>query len=429
MSELAAPVTKDVASGDDRPPAASPRLVRRLFPVLAAACLIAISMIASTWWDPWLFGKTAWVVPNDLWSTLVAASRVWHLDLAGLYTRPTDLVTLPGGAVILVPVVAVIDAAGISLRAQGPSYPYPGAWPLAALYEIAISSVALFAADALAERLGATRPKRALLAAAGAVALWSVSARWGHPEDAVAVGLLLYGVLALAQSRVTRAAWLIGAAVAVQPVVLLALPVLLVVIEPKRLAGFLAKAAAPSVVLLGAAATADWTATFTAVTRQPNWPAVDHPTPWLFLAPHLAGGAVSTGPARALSIVVACGCALALRNRFHAARQQPQWSAEILANVVWWAGVTLALRSVFEPVMVSYYLWPPLAAALIVASRSWLHLIATSTVVVAITFGSQANLRGEWAWWAPMLAGLALTLFLARVPLRRSARILAAPST
>ncbi len=94
--------------------------------------------------------------------------------------------------------------------------------------------MALFAADAIAERLGATRPKRAVLAAAGAVALWNVSVRWGHPEDAVAVGLLLFGILALSDGRTGRSAWLIGAAVAVQPLVLLALPVVLTVIAPRR---------------------------------------------------------------------------------------------------------------------------------------------------------------------------------------------------
>ena len=72
--------------------------------------------------------------------------------------------------------------------------------------------MALFAADAIAERLGATRPKRFWLAAASATALWSVTVRWGHPEDAVAIGLLLYAILALADARPARSAWLAGAA-------------------------------------------------------------------------------------------------------------------------------------------------------------------------------------------------------------------------
>ena len=82
-----------------------------------------------------------------------------------------------------------------------------------------------------------------------------------------------------------------------QPLVVLALPIMLVVVEPRRLMGFLARAAAPAAVLLGAAAAANWKATAHAVTSQPNWPAVDHPTPWTLLAPHLTGGAVAAGPA------------------------------------------------------------------------------------------------------------------------------------
>ena len=41
----------------------------------------------------------------------------------------------------------------------------------------------------------------------------------------------------------------------------------------------------------------------------------------------------------------------------------PGWRPETLAGLVWWVAVALALRSVFEPVMVAYYLWPVLAAA------------------------------------------------------------------
>jgi len=38
---------------------------------------------------------------------------------------------------------------------------------------------------------------------------------------------------------------------------------------------------------------------------------------------------------------------------------------------------------------------------------------------VTITFVSQVSWRGPWAWWAPMVAGLLLILFLARLPMRR----------
>jgi len=79
---------------------------------------------------------------------------------------------------------------------------------------------------------------------------------------------ILAGILALSNSRARRSAWLIGAALAVQPLVLLALPIILAVLEPGRLAGYLARAAVPAVLLLGAAATANWKATVRAVTSQ-----------------------------------------------------------------------------------------------------------------------------------------------------------------
>jgi hypothetical protein len=414
------PAVRGAACGDAAR-AGGPWLARRLFPLLATAGLMAIGMASTIWWGPHLVGKADWSLPHDLWGTMVAAQRLLHLDLSGLYAPPTDLVTLPGAAVILIPVVAIIDAAGLSLQPPGVPNPHPGAWLLAGPYEIALSAMALFAADAIAEHLGVSRPKRAVLAAAGAVALWNVSVRWGHPEDAVAVGLLLFAILALADartrpgSRTRRSAWLIGAAAAVQPLVLLALPIVLVAVEPRRLTGFLARVAAPGALLLGAAASANWKAAVGAVSRQPNSPAIDHPTPWASLAPHMSGGAVAAGPGRVLALLVACGCALVAGRRWRTARQAAGWSPGTLEELLWWAAVALALRSVFEPVMVAFYLWPVLAVALITASGSWLSLAATSLAATALTLVSQVSWRGPWGWWALMIAGLGLTLFFARI--------------
>jgi hypothetical protein len=409
--------TVTAPAGDAGPvPAPGPWLARRLFPVLATACLLIIGMTSTTWWGPRLAGQTAWALPHDLWGTLVAAGRLARWDWGGLYTQPTGLVTLPGAALILVPVAAIIDAAGLSLQIPGPHNAYPVVWLLAGPYEMALSAVPLCAADAIAEHLGVARRRRALLAAAGAVAVGSVTVRWGHPEDAVAVGLLLYGILALAESKTGRSAWLIGVAAAVQPLVLLALPFVLVIIEPRRLAGFLVRAATPGALVLGAAAAANWNATFSAVTRQPNFPTVNHPTVWTALAPHLGHGTVAAGPGRLLAIVVACGCALIAGRRWRAARREVEWTPQILQELLWWVAVALALRCVFEPVMVAYYLWPALAVALVAASPVWSRLIATSVTATVLTFASQLSWKSPWTWWAPMIAGLALALFLARVP-------------
>jgi hypothetical protein len=407
---------------------APPWPVRRAFPLIATLGLILIGM-AGTIWGPVYYGQQAWAVPDDLWATLVAAQRLLHLDLAGLYTAPTNLVSFPGAAVILVPVAALMDVAGISIHA-GRQGVHPVGWLVAGPLETIISAVALFAADAIAERMGVNLLKRFLLAAASATALWNVSVRWGHPEDAVAVGLLMYAALALSDGRVSRAAWLAGAGVAVQPLVLLAFPILAAAVEPKRLPGFLARAAAPAAALLAAAAAANWTATINAVTNQPNAPTVDHPTPWIYvhlLAPHMSGGSVAAGPARALAVVVACGCGLFTWRRWQAARVPGVWRPADLASLLWWIAVTLALRTVFEPVMVSYYVWPPLAVALVAASRDWIRLLPATVTVTVLTFLAQASWRNPWVWWTPMVLVLALTLAVSKPARSPAAQVLPEP--
>jgi hypothetical protein len=98
----------------------APWLARRLFPLLATAGLIVIGM-ATTTWGPRLAGKSAWAVPDDLWGTLVAARRMLHLDLTGLYTEPTRLVTFPGAA------ATSLAAAALTFASQG-SWRGPLSW-------------------------------------------------------------------------------------------------------------------------------------------------------------------------------------------------------------------------------------------------------------------------------------------------------------
>ena len=407
----------------------APWPVRRAFPLIAVIVMICIGM-AGTIWGPVYYGQTTWAVPDDLWATLVAAQRVLHLDLAGLYTAPTNLVSFPGAAVILVPVAAIMDAAGIPINA-GRQGVHPVGWLVAGPLETLLAATALFAADALAQRMGVSLLKRFLLAAAGATALWNVSVRWGHPEDAVAIGLLLYGVLALSNGRPDRAAWLAGAGVAVQPLALLAFPlVAIAAVEPRRLPGFVARAATPALVLLAAAAAANWTATIHAVTNQPNAPSIDHPTPWIylaFMAPHMSGGSVAAGPARALAILVACGCALCTHRRWRTARRAGVWRPDDLTALLWWIAVALALRTVFEPVMVSYYVWPPLAVALVAASPAWIRLIPATATAAVLTFLAQGSWRNPWVWWTPVVVVLGLTLAAARPPRSPAAQVLPEP--
>src|ERR1700722_20289482 len=402
-------------------------LRRRAFPLIASAGLLVVGMYSTTW-GPTMLGRSEWALPYDLWGTLIATTRLAHGNIGGIYAPPTGLISLPGAAVILVPCAALISALGLSLAIPGPHNLHPDVWLVAGPYQIALCCVTLFAADALAERLGVLFWKRGLLAAASAGILWSVSARWGHPEDAVAVGLLLYAILAQSRGRLGLAGWLAGAAVCVQPLVLLALPVMLAVLPWRRMVPFLVRAALPSAVLLGAVAIANWHDTYRSVTSQPDSPVINHPTAWTSLAPQMAGQNVAAGPFRLATILLACLCALALRrywqNRANAAaearlagaggRDGAPWPAALLANVLWWVALMLALRSFFEPVMVSYSPWPPMAVALIAAATlSWTRLFAAGLLAGGLTAAAQGPSHAVWIWWVPIVAGLAALLLIA----------------
>jgi hypothetical protein len=456
---------------------------RRAFPLIASAGLLAVGMFTTTW-GPTLVGRPEWALPYDLWGTLIATTRLLHGNIGGIYAPGTGLISLPGAAVILLPCAALIAALGLSLAIPGAQNLHPAVWLVAGPYEIALCCITLFAADALAEQLGVPFWKRGLLAAASAGALWSVSARWGHPEDAVAVGLLLYAVMAQSRARLGLAGWLAGLAVCVQPLVLLALPVLLAVLPWRRMISFVVRAALPSVALLGAAAVANWHDTYSSVTSQPDSPIINHPTAWTSLAPQLAGQNVAAGPFRLATIVLACLCALTIRRRWQA-RSGPDgdslgkygpapgglgdgslgggslgasglcgdslsadslgggspdadgaiavsgpagdgrgggargggtwWSAAMLTDVLWWVALTLALRSFFEPVMVSYYPWPPMAVVLIpAATLSWPRLVAAGLVAGGLTAAAQGPSHAVWIWWVPIVAGLVILLALVR---------------
>lgn len=420
------------------------RVKRRMFPLIASAGLIVIGMFTTTW-GPALLGRAEWALPYDLWGTLIATTRLAHGNIGGVYAPPTGLISLPGAAVILLPCAALISALGLSLGIPGPHNPHPAVWLVAGPYQIALCCVTLFAADALAERLGVPFWKRGMLAAAGAGILWSVSARWGHPEDAVAVGLLLYAVLAQSRARPGLAGWLAGAAVCVQPLVLLALPVMLALLPWRRMIPFLVAAVLPSAVLLGATAIANWHDTYLSVTSQPNSPVINHPTAWTSLAPQMANHNVAAGPFRLATIVLACLCALAVRRHWQSranpaahggmppsgdsAGDSAPWPAALLIDVLWWAALALALRSFFEPVMVSYYPWPPMAVALIpAATLSWPRLVAAGLLAGGLTAAAQGPSHAVWIWWVPIVAGLTVLLLVSRPVRSRGPAPLLTPS-
>jgi len=409
-------------------------IYRRRWALAGSVVLVATGLAYSFFWGPVVHHVDAWLTPGDIWGTLRAAHWIGWGDIGNIYTPGTGFITLPGIALALAPVAMVSSALGLS--AALPAYPltHPAAWLLVGPIEMLLGAVALLALDALAERFGIRGGRRVLLCTAEAVVLWPVVALWGHPEDALAIAMGVWALIAVMDGHWARSGWLWGLGIAFQPMLLLLVPIG-VALAPgahRRRLGILVRAALPSAALVVLPLVRDWSATTHALVDQPTYPSIDHPTPWLALAPVLeksrrvtskkahtvvlhgisrftvvvshtrTGEVVAPGPARVIALVLAVAIGVWVW------RRRP---GEI--EVVWLAAVALAGWCFFEPVMVPYYLWPALALALVPAVLLGRWRVAGSmAAVLAATWYSYEHL-GPWAWWAPLMAMVVAALCMA----------------
>ena len=135
---------------------------------------------------------------------------------------------------------------------------------------------------------------------------------------------------------------------------------------------------------------------------QPNFPTVDHATPWLLLAPKLGHGAVAAGPGRIIGLILAVAVgALGVRYRADA------------RHIVWLGALVLGLRCLFESVMDPYYVMAVVVLALVVASDlPVLRFAAVAAAGAGLTV--LTYYRPEmWIYWGEMTAVMVTMLALA----------------
>lgn len=408
------------------------RLVKdHVWPIAGAFAILIIGLAFSFEWDPLVQHLNEWITPADLWATFRDAHYVGWGSEEEIYSAHTGLVTFPGIAVLLTPLAMLQNP--LHLSSSIPWYLVrPTMWYLLGPVDLLLGGFLLFPLDALAKYFHSSTRRRGVLVSIEALLILPVVAYWGHPEDTVAVGLALYGVLATFHGKWLRAGFLLGLAVAFQPLVLLVLPIAFALTPLRYWPPVISEVVLPSAMLLLAPLIRDWGPTTSALLKQPNEPSLDHPTPWLALAPRLpvehyasnfsvqqtpllgGGGAViqhntgegaihlvAAGPQRALALLVAVAIGgLLLRRRPNV----------LLA--VWWIAVALSLRCVFESVMTPYYLLPALVVALLVAFQQvWWR---TAFAVLLALFCSVVSYlyMGEWAYYALVIGSLLVTLAL-----------------
>ena len=242
---------------------------------------------------------------------------------------------------------------------------------------------------------------------AEAIILWNVSVFWGHPEDALALALATYALLFAIDERFVGAGWLFGASMAVQPLVVVILPILLIMGGKRRAVGVVVRSIVPAAALTAPPLIAGFHDTVHALVTQPNYPdnPVNHQTPWTALAPGRKGTGVnepvSSGPLRIEALALAAGLGAWTRRW----RDEPE-------RLVWAVAAALALRIYFEPVLDDYYMWPALAVGLVVAARGSRRLFA-ATVALAIFTTITAQWHLGWlAWWSMNIGGVTALLVI-----------------
>jgi len=372
----------------------------RLWPVVVSVVFVVLAWAYMIEWAPLVRHLQYWTIPGDIWGTYRAAHFVGWGYIGGIYTKGTGLIAYPGIAVVLSPVAMLTSALRLPDSVNPIFLARPKSWLFLGNAVLLLGITTIFAVNRLAIVLAVRSATRALLCVATAVVLWPVIVSWGHPEDCLALTFAIFALVEGRRGQWRNAGWLWGFAVAVQPLVLLMFPPALSAVARGQRIRTCVRAVLPATVLLAFPLVMDWHDTVIALTKQPNFPTVDYPTPWIALAPRLTPLSVAAGPGRmmAMAFAVVLGALLF--------RWRPRFDA-----LIWCCAVALCARCIFESVMDPFYLGPPLVMCLVAAAarpgrwRLPLSIVFAVAVTVACTYH-----RGEWAYWLIMTVLLALTL-------------------
>ncbi len=415
------------------------RVARRKWPLIMTAVVLATGMGFMLGWAPIVQHRSGWTTGGDLWGIWRAAHYIGWGFLGGVYDPSTGVNSLPGLEIILAPFAMLSDHLALTESFAPYFLPHPTAALILEPVELLLASTVLFASDALAQRLGVSRGRRIPLCLLVAILTWPTVAVWGHAEDCLALAFAIYALIGAFDDRWARSGWLFGFAIATQPLVVMALPLIIASSPRGQRLALAIRSFALSAVLACVAFASDAADTFRSLVEQPTPPSVNHATPWASLSPRVAGSAtsrpndasvtlhdghwiqhvvhpkaqelivVSGGAGRSIEVVIAILVGFYVWRR----PQSPE-------RFAWLFAAMLGMRCMFEAVMTPYYLAPPLILALVVASLwgSW-RFCSAAAISLEMSIFAYHHLS-PWAWWLPVVVGMAAVLALGYPNLDRS---------
>jgi hypothetical protein len=365
--------------------------------VLGVFGAMAFAMVDSSL----LHGSGQWYNAKfgDLWAAWSSSAdmtfgggygHVYVLD-GGLETAPTILALM-----------APVARAAFNL-----SFPYPGVvlYPSAFLVVgplfLGCMALPICAADRWLSYMGVTDiSRRVVVLGTMAIALPPI-ALYGHAEDLVALGAMLYGLVACLDGRHRAAGWWFGVGLAFQFFAFLAVPIALVLLRRRQWLGAIVRMIVVPLSVMVVPLVSEPKATILQIIHQKVYDDFGYISPTWHLDPGV--GAII----RAVVALIAVPAALVVARALPGDRQSA-------ANLVVWAVAVLFALRVLEPELVPYFLAPVLAlTAVSAARRPWWRLAATCAGVVWLTWWLHAPVQGRWLPWLVLVAQLGVLGWLA----------------
>ena len=329
----------------------------RSAPVFAAALVVVAGLAYTTWWTA--AAHHGWQSVSDLWNSAEISLAISHGHWGIVYAPGSQLDSPPGFEFLLAPFMALGHAVGFKTRGGGKP-PLPGllVGAGARLHRLGLECPVRPGCGGAAVVVVGRSPRGAV--SGGRAGVVSATVFWGHPEDCVSLALVIWAALAVERAGpggLRRAAWLLGLAVACQPLALLAVAPVVARFGWRSLGGVAWRLALPSVVVVLPELVTHGARTLHQIVDQPFLPVDESSTPFTHLARSLGHGMYGGGTLRLVATVLAVGVG------WVACRRQLD-----LPWVLWVMAAAFTLRVAFESELLGFYFYPVVALGLLLTA-------------------------------------------------------------